>query len=594
MNGLKKIISVSIVLLMIVCSFSIIGVGGTSPSHTSVATPTIINKEVLNVPLDSWDSVNSAIWLAHNLEAGSNGTSPYESNHSIGYDHVYDAAKLTASNNVSGCYGIGGATPSLESTINISVKIPGMGFNGPSINFQWFGWWVSVVSYQTDYGFYVVFYNQTGVIKTRSVISPIWTPATMHWIKISINWHSNRTYNVKFVDDQDGTVYMNVWNMTFQNYPFDQQPVMSPAWWYVSFDPGNLATNETFYSAYLRDFTQTIPVTVDSIYADVPSCKYSGFGMDAIYQPEWDNATTILDTHNASATFFIDYAYRWNGTPPNNDWSIPDIANWTNAGYEFGIHTTTAATYSAAERAKIASEFAFVLGAANSVGWGDKSFVWTSFGNDYSYKYADDNYVNNSAIGRKFLAHTFTNGGGLSWGGEMRNMTIRPNDRGIPWCVYTHMVSDTFTGGKVSDVTLANFSSLLNTTYDNGLRVVGMMEYFSRYCAPASVTGTINSPNAWSTKISIDYADLDPHNAVEITVNITDAGFKTNQDLIVTDPNGTDVPYVMNGDLMILNMTEGTVYTIVEPTSQAFSLLVGVIVVMAVLTMVMTVAMKKK
>jgi hypothetical protein len=121
-----------------------------------------------------------------------------------------------------------------------------------------------------------------------------------------------------------------------------------------------------------------------------------------------------------------------------------------------------------------------------------------------------------------------------------------------------------------------------------------MMEYFSRYCAPASVTGTINSPNAWSTEISIDYADLDPHNAVEITVNITDAGFKTNQDLIVTDPNGTDVPYVMNGDLMILNMTEGTVYTIVEPTSQAFSLLVGVIMVMAVLTMVMTVAMKKK
>ena len=512
---MKKAMIIGLVLVLLFSGLVLLP----APAHavkTRATAPTEI--EVLNVPFNSEEQVNKYIATGYRL------TTDTIKNLSYSYDLQENAAKISVIPPYSGRFLLGGFTPALNTEISLDVKMTDYGFNNGEFTLLGDDVYLAVTNYPggLKYGFYVYFYNDTG-LQSISQNGPVgYYPAYIH---ISIHWYGNRTYHYSF-GATNGTVFWQGWMKTRQDHNYTQQQSMFPPWLFFSFYPGSGEQNGVTYSMYIRNLTQIIYLNSNNdVFGYIPQKKYAAIGFDHILNGTYQNATPLLQKYGYKATWFFNKIYENDTTSDGimygwNKTIMKDLL--VNKGMEFGIHLGyEESTYDSANISELNSEFSYLINEAESLGWHNSSFVWTSLGNGYAYEFNDYAWEHWNAIGREIWGHYDVNQGYLSNHDVGLNVQTAA-EHGWSWIGYNHFVGTVINGDNstASDMTVQQFDSFLANNSKNNIHVVGYFEYWSRYAAPEWVYGSLTKLSDANYQVTVNYNKFTVANGFKVAVKI--------------------------------------------------------------------------
>jgi hypothetical protein len=605
MNGkIGKILSLSVVLLMIMISFVSMDVRGAG-SHTEfVSVP--LTKTIFFNALDSVDSVNTSMFKGHTLITKASGNG--EDNISVSYNAANDTATVRSTKNTSGaCIYVGGWIPAVNATYSWEIKLDDVAINGvyfvlsfnsiyADMNWAANGAQVTLNSH---------WYDTAGVLKSNSVNTAIFGAHNCPWIKMSYTFCSNYTDYVEWSSPDGSTVYASDWHNPHQNWDFNHSEQISPSVFPFTFNPGSNSVYEKNYTWGIRNLTETTTVFINDVYADTPRAKYTALACDAPDGPGINgvakNITTILSGRDAGMTFMYDPVWEYPfATSKNYGWNLTDMINWTNMGFEVGIHERNLKAYTPTGIANIHANITHMIDLFNQTVYAGNTWAFCSLTNDYDMAYSEYVYDTWGAISRKIVFdNLFGNHGYLNYmdaGMDRQNLSDRCADRGIPTQYFTHLVGigdSTMAGGSTTiEMTPAQFGHWVNDTYNNSVQIVGYVEYATRYSAPLHTSAVVTDTHSWEKEIVMNYDVANPRNSVEMTINLTNIGLTPSEVVELTGIGGLPVSYLRVGGDLIVNMTEGITYTLTVPSIENTGMMTELIVFAVVIVLVTGVVKK--
>ncbi len=504
---MPQTVCIGIIVFLIISSFTILPVP--IPSRDAkVSAPAQLT--VLDVPFNSEVQVNKYIGYYYHFPTD------MIKNLSYSYDSNENAAKLSVTYPYTGHFALGGFTPALETNISLEVKMIDYGFNNGAFSLESYQIYLALANYPSTskYKFFVYYYNDTG-LQAMYQNGPV--GYYNKYVKIEISWYANRTYHYAFCAE-NGTVFWQGWIKTRQDYNYTEQQSMFAPFIMMDFYPGSGMTNGATYSMYLKNLTQTIPLqSSNNVFGYIPQHTYAALGFDHIYKGTYKNVTPALRQYGYHATYFWDT----NNENTSNGWNDSIMKDAIEHGDEFGIHLSNKFdSYNASNIVEINKEVRILISKAESLGWKNSSFVWTSLGNQYAWQYNDYMWEQWNAVGRKIWGHSFGYQGYLSNHDVGLNVQFAA-ERGWSWIAYTHCVGSIWVDGQYhSDITPAQFDSFLANNSKNNIHVVGYFEYWSRYAAPWWVSGTVIKITEQDYKVTVRYDKFIVPNGFRVAVKI--------------------------------------------------------------------------
>lgn len=563
------------------------------PDDADLSTE-IVDLVVLDAPMSSHDEVDRYIWPSTYLTSAPNNA---VTNMSVSYNSGVNAADITFTKNKTGALALGGLVPALTTTIEFDALIPGQSSNNFGLTFIWSGMEFSLSSWNNGVSYYykmvLVYYDPS--IKTTTLTSSYIPDASVQWLHVTLGWNPNSVFHYN-ITDQGGYVNFNGYNRTNQGYSFTNPPTLMPPVIYFIPSYSN-GVYETAYHIYIRNITQSVPVSRSAAYASSPTEKYAALGFDYPVQYSYVNFTEILSSYDSGCTVF----FHSKGIDNPSYYNQSNLVNMMEAGFEVGLHTDTKATYNSAGEDNLDTWVSALFNQTWQY-WGNKSFVWTSFGNDYAWQYNDYMWDNYKSLGRKYWAHWQTNAGGT-----MTQLPEESADRGLPWIRYFHYLSDENTATP-PDMTIEEFVDLIETSQENGINIVGYLEYWSRYAAYEMASVSVEDVNSYSAKVSYEYDWLELNTPIELTANLSMLGIEAEEisesNIVVRDSNGDVVPSIYSSGIVTWDALEGEEYSIYSVTahraymmdeaiSQIFAI-IPLVIILSVIPMVMGIGRKLK
>jgi len=513
-------------------------------------------KTVIDIDLNSTDDVINNIWTGNNLEP------PTVSNLSYSYSLDKHAAELQFKNSTDGFFIIK-SVPALETEYTIDAYVPYYGSSSGSrtVGFQivmdhYFR--VGITRYAASYRFAIIYYDSSGVV--HSWIKDLAeTAGETRWITTKIHYNQDRSFSFSFLSEDGNTTYFSGLNVTRQDFK-DVQPEPTPGQIKIYASGTYLPDPTLYYSIYVRNYKQTIFSSRNDIFGMTPSKIYSAFGFDGPYSETIRNATSILPKYGYRGTVFYDVNYEV-GNPGQQNWTSADMKRMFGDGFEFGIHLAgDYSTYDAANITEVDEEVWYLENKANANGWNKTSFVFTSLGNNYDLQYNEYMLSNYFSIGRKIWGHPAPNLGYLS--ADSSSAGIWPLDapsHKSSWVAYLHRISN-FSN---ADMTPQQFENFMEQNKENGIQVVGYMEYYTKYCAPSLVSVDINEITKNYVNFTVEYTKLKVPYTFEVAIDTNTLNLK-NTTYKLVDEDGNTVDYVEDGNLIIFDARDGENYRLVE------------------------------
>jgi|GEM_PF-5881664 len=559
----RKMIAISLIILLI-------NISGIIQSFYSNKTLNLSERnqtqsityetiETLNVSFNSSADVTNHVFKAPYLTTFSHfyGT---EHNLTYAYDSTKKALKISGTRNQSGLIFLSGLTPSIRSTISLDVILP----NGETATSNAVSIYsdlirVGINYYGSYYKYSLTWYNETGTAKSTLQNSQVWGYTI--FVRITIEWYENRTFKVSFIDLKNGDVEWTIWNKTRQDTwksstpgYYESQPEMLQSYIALQYYVSSAGAYNTWYNAYIKNFTQKITIPKADVQGIFPTKKYVAWGFDGPYN-QTRYLSDWLAEKGAKVTMFYSY-----GTYGNGGYNDSDIAKFLSYGFEVGWHAGAANKWTAFNSFK--TNLTWLINKMTSKGWVNQSFAWTALGNGQHGNYTTYMWQNYHSIGRIIWAHSIANIGHfrMTYGaGDPNQYNFSAVNKGLtetacPWVAYAHTI-----GYWSPELTNESFKWMLNRIYEKGMQVIGYMEWWARYNAPYYVTASMVKSSNYQYEITYDYQNLTLKTIpVELAINLSRIGWQNYTDLRIYDNNHNEIPYNISDDgYLIFNATEG-------------------------------------